>query len=70
MKNLSEYFLCFYLKLMDLLRNERGQTLIEYALLLVLIALVVYIMVNQLGHTTNNVFCNIDSALGKAPVTP
>jgi pilus assembly protein Flp/PilA len=55
---------------MDLLRNERGQTLIEYALLLVLIALVVYIMVNQLGHTTNNVFCNIDSALGKAPVTP
>jgi pilus assembly protein Flp/PilA len=45
-------------------RTEKGQTLVEYALLLVLIAIVVYIMVRGVGSTTNCVYSRVNSALG------
>ena len=64
MKSLTEVFLNFYLKLMGILRSEKGQTLVEYALLLVLIAIVVYLMLKGTGLEVNNVYSKINSALG------
>ena len=64
MKNLSEYFLCLYLKLMGVLRSEKGQTLVEYALLLVFIAILVYLMIKGTGKQVNCVYSQINSALG------
>ena len=67
MKNLSEYFLCLYLKLTGAVRSERGQTLVEYALILVLIAIVVWLMVQGTGKSTNSIFSNINSVLNQVP---
>lgn len=40
-------------------RNQSGQGLVEYALILVLIALVVILILATLGGTLQNVFSNI-----------
>ena len=44
-------------------RNEEGQTLVEYALILVLIAIVVIVIMKVLGRTTSNVYSQATSAL-------
>lgn len=44
--------------------DERGQGMIEYGLILVLIAVAVLLLVQVLGHQTNNLFSNISSSLG------
>jgi pilus assembly protein Flp/PilA len=49
---------------MCVIRSEKGQTLVEYALLLVLIAIVVYLMVKGTGKQVNCVYSVINSALG------
>jgi pilus assembly protein Flp/PilA len=64
MENLSEYFLCLCLKLTGALRSEKGQTLVEYALLLVFIAILVYLMIKGTGKQVNCVYSQINSALG------
>ena len=46
------------------LKSEEGQTLVEYALLLVLIAIVVIAAVTLVGQKANNVYSNIASQLG------
>jgi pilus assembly protein Flp/PilA len=38
--------------------------MVEYALILVLIAIVVIVILTVVGHQVNNVFSNISSALG------
>jgi len=43
--------------------HERGQGLIEYAFLLVLIALIVIAALLILGPTIGNVFSNLNSSL-------
>mgnify|MGYP002639698992 FL=1 len=43
--------------------SERGQGLVEYALILILIAIVVIIAVTALGTTTGSMFSNVDSTL-------
>jgi pilus assembly protein Flp/PilA len=40
-------------------RDERGASLVEYALLLVLIAVVAIAGLTFLGHTVNNTFNNV-----------
>jgi len=45
-------------------KEEEGQTLIEYALIIVLIAIVVIAGLTILGPTINNVFTNISGTLG------
>lgn len=45
------------------LKNEKGQGLVEYALILVLIAIVVIGALTLLGTKTNNVFSNIGNHL-------
>jgi pilus assembly protein Flp/PilA len=64
MKSLYEFFLMMYVKATTALRSEKGQTLVEYALLLVLIAIVVYLMVKGTGRQVNSVYSTINSALG------
>lgn len=43
---------------------ERGQGMVEYALILVLIAVVVIVVLIVLGNQVQNVFCNVSGALG------
>ena len=45
------------------LPREEGQGLVEYALILVLVAIAVIILLTLLGDTINNVFSNIAEAL-------
>jgi pilus assembly protein Flp/PilA len=48
-----------------LMRSERGQGMVEYALILVLIAVVVIAVLIILGNQVANVFCNISGAIGQ-----
>ena len=50
-------------KLVNFLTNRRGQTLVEYGLLLVLIAVVLIIIVTVLGGNLDNKYSTIHSAL-------
>lgn len=45
------------------LKNVSGQGLVEYALILVLIAIVVIAMMKGVGSSTTNTFSKINSAL-------
>jgi pilus assembly protein Flp/PilA len=45
------------------LENESGQGLVEYALILVLVAIVVIAILTLLGPTIGNIFSRIVSAL-------
>ena len=55
-----------YVKIMNAIRShQEGQTLVEYALLLVLIAIVVIAAVTILGQKANNVYTNIGEAINK-----
>jgi pilus assembly protein Flp/PilA len=64
LKELYEKLNAMLLRSMSFCRSEKGQTLVEYALLLVLIAIVVYIMVKGVGLTTNCVYSRVNCALG------
>lgn len=44
-------------------RDDRGQDLVEYALLLVLIALVAAAAIQGIGASINNVFSNANAAV-------
>lgn len=50
-------------------KDEEGQTLVEYALLLVLIAIVVIVMLTGVGQQVCNVFSDVNSALTPASGT-
>ena len=52
-----------YVKFQTAVKSEEGQTLIEYAFLLLLIAIVVILRVKGLGGTANNIFSKTNSAL-------
>lgn len=47
--------------------KEQGQGLIEYALILVLIAVVVIVVLRLLGPQIGNVFSRINNSLSSAP---
>src|SRR4029077_5155687 len=46
-------------------RSQRGKGMVEYALILVLIAVVVIALLIILGNQVANVFCNISGAIGQ-----
>ncbi len=52
-----------YVRMMTAVRSEKGQTIVEYALLLVLIAIVVIIIVKGVGLSANNAYSKVNSAL-------
>jgi pilus assembly protein Flp/PilA len=43
--------------------DERGQGMVEYALILVLIATVVIVILSTLGQQVNDVFSNVNNGL-------
>ena len=57
------YLLELFVKFQTAVKSERGQTLVEYALLLLLIAIVVITMLRGVGSQTNNTFSKVNSAL-------
>lgn len=50
-------------KLTQFLRNSKGQTLIEYGLLLILIAVVVIAALTFVGQKVNNTYSTISTSL-------
>ena len=50
-------------KLMAKMRNEEGQGLVEYALIIVLISIVCILMLTNVGTGVNSVFSNIAGVL-------
>ncbi len=63
MKTLKEIYENMGAKLFGIMHNEEGQALVEYALLLILIALVVIVMLTGTGQSVNNAFSKINSGL-------
>ncbi len=56
-------------KLLAKLREERGATAVEYALMVALIALAIIGAVALVGSNLNGVFGDVSTALTSAPVT-
>ena len=56
-------FLYLYAKFQNLAADERGQDLIEYALLVALIALAAITGINRVASAITTVFTNISSSL-------
>jgi pilus assembly protein Flp/PilA len=52
-----------YVSIFNVVNSEKGQTLVEYALLLILVAIVVVLLVKGIGLTANNVYSQTNSAL-------
>jgi pilus assembly protein Flp/PilA len=51
-------------RLLHVLARDEGQGMVEYALILVLIAVVVIAVLIVVGNQVQNVFCNISGAIG------
>jgi len=60
---MNNLFLALYVKLQNLMAREEGQDLVEYALLVCLIALAAIVGVNKVTSAINTVFTNISSSL-------
>jgi pilus assembly protein Flp/PilA len=61
--HMSENVKRFYEKCRESLRGETGQGLVEYALILVLIAIVVIAAIKGIGAQANSTFSTINSGL-------
>jgi Flp pilus assembly pilin Flp len=44
--------------------DQRGQAMVEYALILVLVVMVVLVILIIMGNTVKNMYCNVTGALG------
>ena len=64
MRELLDKLNLMIIKAFTAVKSEKGQALVEYALLIVLIAIVVYLMVKGTGRQVNCVWSSINSALG------
>jgi Flp pilus assembly pilin Flp len=64
MKELFDKLNLLIIRAFTAIKSEKGQALVEYALLIVLIAIVVYLMVKGTGRQVNCVYSTINSALG------
>lgn len=60
---MSEYLKSLYERCRESLKGEAGQGLVEYALILVLIAIVVIAAVRGIGSQANNVFSTINNGI-------
>jgi pilus assembly protein Flp/PilA len=62
-KNMRDTLLKLYVKFQGLRNGEEGQDLVEYALLVALIALVCITGVNNVATAVNSVFTQISNSL-------
>jgi len=60
---MPNYIKQFCNKTKELVKDQSGQGLVEYALILVLIAIVVIAAVKGIGTQTSTVFSNVTSSL-------
>jgi pilus assembly protein Flp/PilA len=60
---MNNLFLAMYVMLQNLMNREEGQDLVEYALLVCLIALAAITGVNKVATAVTTVFTNISSSL-------
>jgi pilus assembly protein Flp/PilA len=60
---MNNLFLALYVKLQNLMAREEGQDLVEYALLVALIALAAITGVSKLATAINTVFSNMAGSL-------
>jgi Flp pilus assembly pilin Flp len=44
--------------------EQRGQAMVEYALIMVLVVIVVLVILIIMGNTVKNMFCNVSGSLG------
>jgi len=65
MKRLKETYDGLWTRLFTVLRSEKGQTLVEYGLLLVLVAVVIILMVKGTGREVNCIWSTINSGINK-----
>jgi pilus assembly protein Flp/PilA len=61
----KELFLRVCARLLNALRCEEGQTLVEYGLLIVLIAVVVLLMLRGTGQQINQTWSTINSGISQ-----
>ena len=60
---MQNFLLSLYIKLQDLKNSEEGQDLVEYALLVSLVALAAITGVNNVATAVNSVFSKISTSL-------
>jgi pilus assembly protein Flp/PilA len=60
---MSDLLLRLFVRAKLIMEDNKGQGLVEYALILVLIAIVVIAAVRSVGSSTNSTFSSINSAL-------
>ncbi|WP_136525522.1 Flp family type IVb pilin [Geomonas ferrireducens] len=63
---MTEWIKALYVRLLAgfaALKSQKGQGLVEYALILVLIAVVVIAIMTSLGNKTSQVFSKVDSSM-------
>jgi pilus assembly protein Flp/PilA len=61
---MNNLFLKLYVKFQELKNNEEGQDMVEYALVVALIALAATAAMQGVGTALTNRFTNISSAIG------
>jgi pilus assembly protein Flp/PilA len=61
---MNNLFLKLYIKVQDLMNREEGQDLVEYALLITLIALAAVTGIGKVATAVNSVFSTISVTLG------
>jgi pilus assembly protein Flp/PilA len=66
MANLIAPIVALYTRLSARVQKEAGQALVEYALLLALIAMVCIVMIALVGSEANSIFNNIAVRMGAA----
>jgi len=62
-ERMNNLFLALYVKLQNLMNREEGQDLVEYALLVCLIALAAITGVSKVATAVTTVFTNISTSL-------
>ena len=55
---------------LDTLRNDEGQGMVEYALILVLVSIAAILTLDAIGGTVDVVFTDTEEALSGAPAAP
>jgi len=65
MKQAMNSLNALYVRLLLAVKNERGQGLVEYALIIVLIAIAAIVAMKFLGGSVNNVYSSAGSTLAK-----
>ena len=61
---MNNLFLKLYVKFQELMNSEEGQDMVEYALVVALIALAATAAMQGVGTALTNRFTNISSAIG------